>query len=453
MQQTVKPHASSLEIMQTFDRSSGRPLDPAWLRDMRKHAMADFERLGFPTARRGNEPWKYTNVRSIEEASFTLAEASPSAAIDLAPYELPCPRVHQLVFVDGQYEPRLSTEPATEAALHNEVIAHRGDGPVVGRLADAVEYRVPLAQEHLGQLAPTDNSGFTALNAAFLHDGAFVHIPSGVSVPEPIYLLFISTAEHAAMTHPRVLIVAGAESSATILTSFEGIGGGAYFTNAVTEATLGAGANLRLYTLQRESGNAFHVATTQVRQAQDSRLSSVTVDLGGGLVRRDLNVALAESGAHVGLFGLYHGVGKRHVDNHTLIDHAVPETSSNEVYKGILDGESRGVFVGSVLVRHDAQHTEAHQVNKNLLLSPDAEVDTQPKLEIFSDDVICTHGAAVGQLDTDALFYLKSRGIAEDQARALLVGGFVSEIVTAIEDGAMRQFVDAAVRSQLGGSE
>ena len=225
MQQTAKPHARSLEIMQTFDRSSGRPLDPAWLRDMRKHAMADFERLGFPTARRGNEPWKYTNVRSIEEASFTLAEASPSAAIDLAPYELPCPRVHQLVFVDGQYEPRLSTEPATEAALHNEVIAHRGDGPVVGRLADAVEYRVPLAQEHLGQLAPTDNSGFTALNAAFLHDGAFVHIPSGVSVPEPIYLLFISTAEHAAMTHPRVLIVAGAESSATILTSFEGIGG------------------------------------------------------------------------------------------------------------------------------------------------------------------------------------------------------------------------------------
>ena len=440
------------DLFRRFERN-GAENAPAWLRGIRRDAFSDFERLGFPTARRGNEPWKYTSVRPIAEAAFTLAEHTPDASgVDLSAYELPCPRVHQLVFVDGHYEPGLSTEPASEARLHSDVLGRHADGPVVGRLADAIEYRVPLVREHIGRLAPASGNAFSALNTAFLRDGAFVHVPDGASVPEPIYLLFIATGAESVAAHPRVLIAAGADSSATVLQSFHSLNGGVYFTNALTEVVAGPGASLRLCTLQRESPDAFHIATTRVEQARNSRVSSVTVDLGGRLVRRETATLLSASGASVSLCGLYYGAGKRHVDNQTFVDHAAPETSSNEVYKGILDDASHGVFAGGVLVRPDSQHTEAHQVNKNLLLSSDAEVDTQPKLEIYADDVVCTHGAAVGQLDADALFYLKSRGIGEETARNLLIRGFVGEALDAIEDDAVRQHVEQAVAACLNGS-
>lgn len=434
---------------------NGAAHDPAWLRELRKDAMADFTRAGFPTARRGNEPWKYTDVRSLASTAFAAPEATEAPdELDLSPYELPCPRVHQLVFVDGRYAPQLSTDPPSEGERPSHVFFERGDGPIVGRLAEAAHYDVPLVREHLGKHASAAAGAFTSLNTAFVRDGAFVSIPDGVSVPEPIYLLFISTARPEpagpTVTYPRVLIVAGRDSSATVLMSFESLGDGAYFTDAVTEVVAGPGARLRCVTLQRESAAAYHVSTTQVVQARDSSVSTVTVDLGGGLVRHDLSVLLAEPGASASLNGLYLGRGKRHVDNHTFVDHAVPGASSDEVYKGILDDDSRGVFVGHVLVRPGAQHTVAHQVNKNLLLSDGAEADTQPKLEIFADDVTCTHGAAVGQLDPAALFYLKSRGIGEESARALLVHGFVREIVDSIADDAVRQYTDDAVMAALG---
>ena len=452
MTQHATATASWSEQFRRFEHN-GAEISPAWLRDVRRSAFGDFERLGFPTARKGNEPWKYTNVRPIAEAAFALAEHAPDASgVDLRMYELPCPRVHQLVFVDGHYEPGLSTEPVSEAGLHSDVLPRRGDGPVVGRLADAVEYRVPLVREHLGRLAPASGNAFTALNTAFLRDGAFVQIPDGTFVPEPIYLLFISTGAQAVVTHPRVLIAAGADSSATVLQSFHSLDGGAYLTNALTEVVTGPGASLRLCTLQRESSDAFHIATTRMEQARDSRIASVAVDLGGRLVRRETATLLGASGASINLCGLYYGAGGRHVDNQTFVDHAAPGASSNEVYKGILGDSSHGVFAGGVLVRPDSQQTVAHQVNKNLLLSSEAEVDTQPKLEIYADDVTCTHGAAVGQLDADALFYLKSRGIGEDVARNLLVHGFVSEVLEAIEDGAVRQHVEQAVAASLSGS-
>ena len=441
-----------LSAFKAFEHN-GAGADPTWLRELRRHAIADFERLGFPTARRGNEPWKYTDVRPIAAAPLAPLppEAPPSPDIDLARYELPCPRVHQLVFVDGHYAPTLSTEPRTEAGMRNDVIARKGDAPVVGRLADAITYGLPAVKEHLARYAVTGDRAFAALNTAFVHDGAFIHIPDGVSVPEPIYVLFISTGAggpHA--THPRLLVLAGKDSSATLLQSYEAIGPSeVYFNNVVTEVVTQPGAALRLYKLQRESPAAFHVATTQAVLARDSRLSSTTVDLGGGLVRHDINVLLAESGADVALRGLYLGWGSNHTDNHTFIDHAVPDTSSEEVYKGILDDKAHAVFVGHVLVRRDAQRIASHQVNKNLLLSGNAHVDTQPKLEIFADDVTCTHGAAVGQLDEDALFYLKSRGIGEDVARGLLVHGFVNEVIEAIADDAVRQYIDEAVRARL----
>ena len=433
----------------------GAAHDPAWLRELRRDAMAEFTRAGFPTARRGNEAWKYTDVRPLASTAFAApAPDDGPGELDLSPYELPCPRVHQLVFVDGRYAPQLSTDPPSEGARSSHVFFEHGDGPIVGRLAEAAHYDVPLVHEHLGKHAGAAASAFASLNTAFVRDGAFVSIPDGVSVPEPIYLLFISTGrpEPAAptVTYPRVLIVAGRDSSATVLLSFESLGDGVYFTDAVTEVVAGPGAKLRCITLQRESTAAYHISTTQVVQARDSAVSSVTIDLGGSLVRHDLSVLLAEPGASVSLNGLYLGTGNRHVDNHTFVDHAVAGASSDEVYKGILDESSRGVFVGHVLVRPGAQHTVAHQVNKNLLLSDEAEADTQPKLEIFADDVTCTHGAAVGALDPAALFYLKSRGIGEAAARALLVHGFVREIVDSIANDAVRQYADDAVTAALG---
>lgn len=433
----------------------GAAHDPAWLRELRRDAMAEFTRAGFPTERRGNEPWKYTDVRSLASTAFAAPEGTePPEELDLSPYELPCPRVHQLVFVDGRYAPQLSTDPPSEGARSSHVFFEHGDGPIVGRLAEAAHYDVPLVREHLGKHAGAAAGAFTSLNTAFVRDGAFVSIPDGVSVPEPIYLLFISTGQSEpavpAVTYPRVLIVAGRDSAATVLVSFESLGDGAYFTDAVTEVVAGPGARLRCVTLQRESPAAYHVSTTQVVQARDSSVSSVAVDLGGGLVRHDLSVLLAEPGAAASLGGLYLGRGERHVDNHTFVDHAVPGASSDEVYKGILDDDSRGVFVGHVLVRPGAQHTVAHQVNKNLLLSDGAEADTQPKLEIFADDVTCTHGAAVGQLDPAALFYLSSRGIGPETARSLLVHGFVREVVDSIADDAVRQYTDDAVMAALG---
>lgn len=440
------------EAFNAFEHD-GAAADPSWLRELRREAFRSFEQQGFPIARRANEPWKYTDVRELAAARFALGpEQAPTdvGPLDLTPYDLPCPRVHLLVFVDGRYEPGLSTEPRTEAQQPTETIGKAGDGPVVGRIADAAAYGVPLVREHLAQHASRENS-FAALNTAFLHDGAFVFIPDGVSVPEPIYLLFLSTGGgEPRVTHPRVLLVAGRDSSATVLQAFEATTGDTAFTNAVTEVVAGPGANLRLYRIQRESDASYHVGTTQITQYRDSRVASTTLDIGGGLVRHDQSVRLAEAGASVSLNGLYLGQDKRHVDNHTSIDHAVPDTSSNEVYKGVLAGESRAVFAGHVIVRPDAQRTSANQLNKNLLLSDQAEIDTQPQLEIFNDDVQCTHGAAVGQLDENALFYLKARGIGEEAARRLLVRGFVSEVIEAISDEAVRQYADGAIMTALG---
>ena len=450
MPESVNAATAWADQFRAFERN-GAADAPQWLADLRRGAFAAFERDGFPTARRGNEPWKYTNVRPIAESVFTLAEPDAGASVDLAPYELPCPRVHRLTFVDGRYAPHLSTEPASEAGLRSGALRRGVDGPVIGRLADAVAYRVPLAQERLGSLASADDDAFTALNTAFLRDGAFVHLPAGAVVPEPIHLLFIAAGGSESATHPRVLISADENSSATVLTSFESLDGGAYLTNAVTEAIVGPGANLRLCALQRESAGAFHIAATRIRQARGSRVSSVVADLGARLSRREISAALEEPGAEVSLCGLYYGDGKRHIDNRAFVDHAAPESTSVEIYKGALDGASRGVFCGGALARPGAQKTVARQVNKNLLLSDDAEADSQPKLEIFADDVSCSHGSAVGQPDADALFYLKSRGIGEDAALALIARGFMSEVVAAIEDGAVRQRVEEAVEARLGG--
>ena len=429
-----------LSAFKSFEKN-GAAQDPSWLRSLRKDAISRFAGLGFPVARRGNEEWKYTNVLPIATSLFAhVIDPGPQDPTDhdLEPFTFRAPKWSQLVFVDGVYAHRLSSVPALPV------------GVSVTNLQEAVATKSDLVEQHLARHVDHETSAFTALNTAFIHQGAFVHIPKDTLLEEPIHLLFLSTArERSAVSHPRVLVLVDENSQATIIETYGGLSGGRYFTNAVTEVVAGDGAVVSHYRVQRQSEQAFHVATTQVVQGRDSTYSSMTVDIGGGLARNSLSVLLNQEGGACTLNGLYIVTGTQHVDNQTLIDHAKPHTTSRELYKGILEGSSRAVFNGRVLVRQDAQRADAQQTNKNLLLSEQAKVDTKPQLEIFADDVKCVHGAAAGQLDENALLYLKSRGIGAKTARSLMTHGFIGEVLSSIPLAPVHTHLDLLALSKL----
>ncbi len=426
-----------------FDRLVAAP-QPPWLRDLRRRAIERFEAVGFPTARRGNEEWKYTSVTPIARGVFSYSfETPPVQPSAIRPYQLgrDWPR---LVFVDGWYRPRLSS------------VAGLPPGVAVLDLAEAVSVDPETIEARLARLVPPEGDGFAALNAAFLHHGAFVGVPAGIEVDRPIHLLFVSTggspmrnAGEQAVGYPRLLVVAGAGSKATIVESHVGLTDTPYLTDPVTEIAVGAGARLTHYKLALEGEGASHVATTQVRQERDSTFTSVVFTAGGRLVRNSLNVTLDGEGAETTLNGLYLTSGTQHVDHHTFIDHARPRTTSRELYKGIVDGKSRAVFSGRILVRRDAQKADARQTNKNLVLSAGAEVDTKPFLEIFADDVKCSHGATAGKLDETSLFFLRARGLDPERARDLLAYAFASEIVNLMALDPVRAKVERLLLRRL----
>jgi len=293
------------------------------------------------------------------------------------------------------------------------------------------------------------DQAFTALNTSLVGDGAFVYIPPGKTVEKPIHLLFVSTAEEPTVSHPRVLIVAGEGSVATVIESYASIGEDVYFTNAVTEVVTERGAVLDHYRLQEESDLAFHIASTEIHQERDSRYFSCAISLGGEIARHNLNVAVADENVETTIDGLYVVAGRQHTDSHMVIDHQKPHSNSFQLYKGILDGKARAVFNGKVFVREGALLTDARQLNKNLLLSAEAHVDTKPELEIFADDVKCSHGATVGQLEDEELFYLASRGIPQEQARALLTYGFAEDVISKIRLKSVREQLDRIVLDKL----
>jgi Fe-S cluster assembly protein SufD len=402
---------------------------PPWLTGLRKDAFRRFEDLGFPTTRQ--EEWRFTNVKRIAETAFPLAEIpAPLSRETISPFVLD-ENYLRLVFVNGHYVDDLS---ATGATPH---------GAVVSSLSAALADHAALIEDHLGQLASDDNSCFAALNSAFIRDGAFVHVPRGVVVERPIHLLFISIDNSSpAASHPRNLIIAQPDTQATIIESYVGLNDGVYLTNAVTEVSVAENAVVDHCKLQQESANGYHVATTQVRQQRGSRFSSHYFSLGGQLVRNEVNVILDDEGCECTLNGLYIAAGDQHMDNRTRIDHAKPHCNSHELYKGILDERARGVFNGKIYVHPNAQKTDAKQSNRVLLLSDDAVIDTKPQLEIYADDVKCTHGATVGQIDETALYYLRSRGISEDLAHSLLVFAFANEIASALPLEAVREHVE-----------
>jgi Fe-S cluster assembly protein SufD len=413
--------------------------DPAWLVNLREKAGAAFESLDFPTTH--NEEWKYTNVAPILKVPYResfdpeMNGLKRPAARDLKPFTFAESCENQLVFINGSFSGKLSNAAS--------------NGYVIGNLAEIPSEHANVARDHLAAYADYRDATFTALNTASVGDGAFVYIPDGKAVEAPIHLLFISTAEEPLVSHPRVLIVAGAGAIATIIESYVSLGEGVYFTNAVTEVVAKEGAVITHYRLQQESERAFHIATTQVHQERASNYASYAVSLGACVARHDLNVALTDENIEATIDGLYVVTGGQHTDSHTSIDHQKPHSVSNQLYKGILDGRARAVFNGKVFVREGALLTDARQLNKNLLLSSDAHVDTKPQLEIFADDVKCAHGATVGQLEDEELFYLSTRGIPPERARALLTYGFAEDVVSRIKLKSAREHLNRVVLDKL----
>lgn len=415
--------------------------DVAWLERLRANAMDRFEELGFPSVK--NEEWKYTNVAPIAGIEFEPAfvQANAGATPETEQFvSFSCQETagSQLVFINGLLRKEISSLSAVP------------DGVVAIDLAAAVadeRYR-EIVWKYLAQQADYVVDGFTALNTAFISHGAFVYIPKDVVVEAPLHLLFISDGVQTA-SFPRVLVVAEANSSATVLESYASLNDSRYFTNAVVEIVLKDGARLEHYKVQRESVEAFHIATTAADLGANSKYDATSITFGAQLSRHDVQVTMDNEGAECWVDGLYIVTTGQHTDTHSVIDHRKPHCTSHQLYKGILDGKSRAVFNGKIFVRHDAQKTDAMQTNKNLLLSNEARVDTKPQLEILADDVKCAHGAAVGQIDEEELFYLKARGIHPDLARNLLTYGFAEEVIGKIKIDSIRAQLDEAVLHRL----
>ncbi|MGH7398395.1 MAG: Fe-S cluster assembly protein SufD, partial [Candidatus Rokuibacteriota bacterium] len=410
------------------------------LREARRAAIDRFADRGLPTTR--DEEWKYTSLAPLVATPLDLAadgtreEPSEDA---LAGFSMGPASWSRLVFVDGRYVAKLST------------IQPLAPGARVGSLAEALITDEPTVRAHLAaDGAPGD--AFGALNAAFWPDGAFLHVPAGVGLAEPIQLLFVATAGATSRAdQPRSLIVLEPGSRAVLVESYVALGEEAYLTNASTAVVLGPGAGLEHHRIVLEGRRAFHVGRTRVRQGADSRFASHAVTLGGRLVRNEVDVRLDAPGAECALNGLFVVGGVQHVDTHTVVDHVEPRTTSRQLYKGVLDGRARGVFNGRVVVRPGANGTDAHQTNKNLILSDGVEVDSKPQLEIFADDVKCSHGAADGQLAEDAIFYLESRGLDEVAARTLLTHGFANEVLGRIGVEPVRVWCEERLRDRLRG--
>jgi len=381
------------------------------------------------------EEWRFTNVAPIAETAFRLADKAPTNAAELAARVAIGEVSARIVILNGHYSPELST------------VDGRANGLVALGLAKAIADNRPECA-HLS-FASSERLPFAALNTAFLDDGAFVVIPANLVLQDPIHIVVINGGAGKTMAHPRTLIVAGANSQARIAQTFLGAAGEAHFTNVVTEVALRENAVLDLYTDQRETDTAFHIASIHAELARNSTLKSRAVTLGGKLLRNDMFAVLGGEGAHCALDGCYLVDGDRLVDNHTTIDHATPHCTSHELYKGILDGKARAIFNGRIIVREDAQKTDAKQTNRALLLSDEAQINSNPQLEIFADDVKCTHGAAIGQLDDEALFYLQARGLTRRDARDMLIHAYAGEVLDGITVESLKQQLERELFMQL----
>lgn len=408
------------------------PSPLAWFNQLRANAVDCAGRLKVPTTR--DEDWRFTDISPLAKLSFQpLRGTSTVKAADVERFYLDEAAV-RLVFVDGTYMPQFSTSPSRAGEL----------GLVVADLSTAISTHGVAIEPHLGRHAGFEHNLFTALNTAFLHDGALVVVPRDTAAAEPVHVLFIATQPEAA-SHPRCLLIAEPGSSVTLVEDYVALHEGTYVTNAVAEIALGDNAEVNHIRVQRDSIHAFHIANCAVSLAHASRYRSVSVALGARISRYDLNVLLAAEGAECAIDGLALITERQLADTHSCIDHAVPNCTSRQLHKCIVDGAAHAVFNGKIVVRPGAQRTDSTQSSRNLLLSAKARIDTKPQLEIFADDVKCAHGATVGQLASEELFYLKSRGLSEVMARNLLTYAYGAEIIDRISIASLKHRLEQMV--------
>jgi Fe-S cluster assembly protein SufD len=438
MVQTTEQNAAE-PYLQAFEKFEPAAKQTSWIFPLRKAGIARFAELGFPTLK--HEDWRFTNVAPIAKLpfkpQFTPGRDGLSAA-DIGKFTLGNLPAIRLVFVNGHF--------ATELSAVGKLPA----GVTVQNLAQALKSDSGLLQKHLARYAKPEDNAFTALNSAFFQDGALVHVAPGTTVESPIHLLFVCTADQTGATiHPRNLILAEKDSRLTVLESYASIADTAYFTNAVTELVVGEGAVVEHCKFQDESQSGFHIAAIQAHLGRSSNFISHSIATGARLSRNNIRTTLAGEGLECILNGLYLTTANQLADHHMIVDHAQPNCNSHEYYNGILDGHSKGVFHGRILVRQAAQKTDAKQTNKNLLLSDEATVDTKPQLEIYADDVKCTHGATIGQLNEESIFYLRARGIGVETARRMLIHAFAGEIIDRIRHSQARKEMDEVVWERL----
>lgn len=423
---------------------------PRWLRERRARARDRFAAMGFPTTRQ--EAWRFTNVAPIAERDFRLSEALPAAVADLVS-RVAVDGVVRLVIANGRFVAALSD------------LRHLPRGLRIASLRDGIRDETDGIEANLAVVCDTAAHPFAALNTAFLDDGVLLSVAPGARLDRAVHVVVVTggaappgpqdagapgrQAAAGVLSLPRILVAAGESSDAQIAQTFVGLEGEAYFTNAVTEVVVGAGARVRLYTDQRESTRAFHVLNLQAQVGAGAAFESYACALGARLMRHDIGVSLLGEGADCTMNGVYLADRDRLMDTHTSLDHAVPNCTSRELYKGILAGRARGVFNGRILVRPGAQQTDAKQTNRALLLSDEAQVNSNPQLEIFADDVKCTHGAAVGQLDEEALFYLRARGLTLAQARDMLLHAFASEVLDGVAIAPLKTALESEIFAAL----
>jgi Fe-S cluster assembly protein SufD len=430
-------------VLQGLELKAGAGIaeGPEWLEPVRRAAAARFTALGFPTPR--DEEWRFTPVAPIAQRTWRAANGE-SADVDaerLTPFIFGHPEWSTLVFVDGAYSEALSRVSALPTGLR------------VGSLANALRGNGELLPAHLTRHAPVEASPFTAVNTAAFRDGGLLYVPAGLDLERPVHFVYVTTgAAEGTAIHPRNLIVLDRGARASVIESYVTLAPDAvYWTNPVSEVSAAEGSWLEHTRIQRESERSYHVGLTQVNQRRDSHYRSFSLAMGGALARHNLHVRLNDENIETLMYGLYITRGEQVVDNHTAIYHDQPNCRSWEVYKGVLDGRSRAVFNGKVFVQPEAQKTDAKQTNRNLLLSDGAKVDTKPQLEIFADDVKCTHGATVGRLDDVALFYTRSRGVPHAAAERLLTYAFAAEVIEEVALEPVREELDRLVLERLEG--
>jgi Fe-S cluster assembly protein SufD len=424
------------KYLEIFDQFSNRAAaQPRWLQSLRQDAFARFAETGFPTTH--DEDWRFTKVAAVANTAFELAGPETVGQEQLEPFgasEFAC----HLVFVNGLFSAELSDLPGLPK------------GVKVASMAEQLKNDPAGVEMHLGQYLNFRRDPFAALNTALFEDGVYVHVPRGVAVEAPIYVLYVTVPGDApTMNHPRNLIVVEQSSQVTVVEDYVSLGEGTTFSNTATELVAGDNANVSHYMIVREGEQAYNFSTLRIQQGRSANVATHSLLWSGALVRNNVHPVLAGEGSECLINGLFMANGREHMDNYMLVEHASPHCDSRQFYNGILNGQSHGVFHGRIIVHKDAQKTDAKQTNRNLLLSDDAQIDTKPQLEIYADDVKCTHGATIGQVDENALFYLRSRGLAEAAARHVLLLAFANECLDRMSSPQVREHLEKLVVAGL----